>query len=78
MLHFLRHNSKVTMDHKGAFHKGFIELTPEGDYNFCVRRNLRSTKVDWSMPLPSFRQNWPTMLGENIIIPGHSTISSFL
>ena len=28
--HFLRHNSKITMDHEGAFHKGFLMYSQEG------------------------------------------------
>ena len=30
--HFLRHDSKVTMDHKGGFHKGFINYSPENGF----------------------------------------------
>ena len=29
MPHFLRDNSKITMDHEGAFHKGFLRYTKE-------------------------------------------------
>ena len=66
------------MDHNGAYHKGYIDYTPEGGFKFIVRRNARSRKVDWSIPLPDFKQNWTTLVGEDILIPGHSTVSSFL
>jgi len=76
--HFLRLGSKITMDHAGIFHKGFLGYTKEGGYTFEVRRNSRSTKVDWSVLLPQFKQNWTNLVREDIIIPGHSTVSSFL
>ena len=74
---FLSNNAKVTMDHNGAFHKEFLSHSPEYGFQFVIKRNLRSTKVDFTIPLPNFQQNWPTLVGENILIPGHSTVSSF-
>ena len=76
--HFLRHNSKVIMDHKGALHKGYINYSPETGFHFIVRRNPRSIKVDFSVSLPDFKQHWTTLLGDYRLITGHSTVSSFL
>ena len=76
--HFLQMGSKITMDHAEIFHKGFLGYIKERGYTFDIRRNSRSTKVDWSVPLPQFKQNWTNLVGEDIIIPGHSTVSSFL
>jgi len=39
---------------------------------------MRSVKIDWSLPLPNFKQSWTTLASEDILIPGHSTVSSFL
>ena len=66
------------MDYNGAFHKGFLMHSPEYGFQFVVKRNLRSTKIDFSVPLPDFCHSWPTMVGKNILIPGHTTVSSFL
>ena len=52
--HFLRHDFRGTMDHKGEFHKGYIKYSPENGFQFIVRRNARSRKVDFSVPLPDF------------------------
>ncbi|KAL7549847.1 hypothetical protein ACHAWF_013106, partial [Thalassiosira exigua] len=76
--HFLQLNAKLTMDHEGSFHKGYLGHTPEGGFRFEVRRNLRSTKIDRTVPLPDFHVQWPTLLGEDVLIPGHSTVSTFL
>jgi len=76
--HFLQLGSKVTMDHADAFHKGFLSYAKEGGYTFDVRRNSQSQKVEWQVPLPNFKQNWTNLVGEDVLIPGHSTVSSFL
>ena len=76
--HFLRHDSKVTMDHKGEFHEGYINYSPESGFQFIFRINERSRKVDFSVPLPDFKQHWTTLLGYNRLVPGHSTVSSFI
>ena len=66
------------MDHKGDFHKGYIKYSPETGFQFTVRRNARSRKVDFSVPLPDFKQHWNTLLGDDRLFLGHSTVSSFL
>ena len=53
---FLHRNSKITMDHHGAYQKGFLQHTNEGGFRFEVRRNARSAKVESSVPLPDFRK----------------------
>ena len=52
--------------------------SPEAGFRFDIRRHPRSTKVEKSVPLPNFKQTWTTLVGDDIIIPGHSTVSSFL
>ena len=66
------------MDHKGALHKGYINYSPENGFQFIVRRNERSRKVDFSVPLPDFKQNCTTLLGDDRLFTGHSTVRSFL
>jgi hypothetical protein len=76
--YFLSNGSKVTLDHNGAFQKGFIHHPPETGFQFVVKLNLRSTKVDFAVPLPNFKQTWSTLVGDDTLIPGHSTVSTFL
>jgi len=54
------------------------DYAKEGGYTFDVRQNSRSQKVDWQLPLPNFKQNWTNLIGKDVLIPGHSTVSSFL
>ena len=76
--HFLLHDSKVTMDHKGASHKGCINYYPEFGFQFIVRWNAKSRKIDFTVPLPDFKHHCTTLLGDDRLFPGHSTVSSFL
>jgi hypothetical protein len=76
---WLRHDCKVTIDARGAYHKGYIEYAPEHGFRFAVRKNPRSRKVDWFEPLPDFAQHWTTLVSDDVLVlPGHGTISSFL
>ena len=61
------------MDHKWSFHKGYINYYPEREFQFIVRRNARSRKVDFNVPLPEFKQHWTTLLGYGRLFLGHST-----
>ena len=64
--HFLCHYFKVTMDHKGESHKGYINYSPEFGLQFIVRQNARSRKIDFTVPLPDFKQHWTTIIGGDI------------
>ncbi|KAL7459292.1 hypothetical protein ACHAWC_010958 [Mediolabrus comicus] len=75
---FLQQDSKITIDHNGAFHRGYLHYSPQGGFAFVHRKTSRSKRIEWTVPLPDLRQNWPTLLGDDTIIPGHGQISSFL
>ena len=76
--HIFQRNSKVTFDHKGTFHKGFLQHSDAYGFHFEARRNIRSKRVDWTVPLPNFKQHWTTLVGDDILFPGHTAVSSFL
>ena len=66
------------MYHKGVFHKGYINHSPEFGFKFLVIRNARSRKIDFTVPLLDFTQQWTTLIGEDILFPVYSTVSPFL
>jgi hypothetical protein len=78
MPYILKCNSKITIDHQGAFHKGYLDHTFEGGFVFAYKRAPNAKKPLWTVPLPDFSRQWYSMVAENVIIPGHSTVSSFL
>jgi hypothetical protein len=66
------------MDCRGAYHKGYLHYCPVQGFQFVVKRTARSAKIDCSEPLQDLPQHWTTLCAENILLPGHGTISSFL
>jgi hypothetical protein len=50
MPYILKCNSKITIDHQGAFHKGYPDHTFEGGFIFAYKRAPNAKK-----PLFSFR-----------------------
>ena len=76
--HDLQPNSKVTFDHNGAFHKGYLIHSQEHGFSFEYCHHPQATYPEWAVPLPNFLLSWPTLMAEDLLFPGHSTVSSFL
>ena len=74
---FLRLNSKITFEHEGQYHKGFLSKTPDGPYCFIYKSHINKKHPDWSVPLPNLTTNWQDLCMDGILIPGHSS-GSFL
>ena len=47
-------------------------------FQFAVSHYARSIKIYFTFPLSDFKQNWITLVGNNIIFPGNSTVRYFL
>ena len=75
---YLHQDAKITLEHEGAYHKGYLNYSPESGFEFIVRRNLRSKKIDFKVPLPDFSRTWTSLLAEETLLFGHTTVSSFL
>ena len=52
---WLQHDEKVTYDHNGEFHKGFIQITTDGAARFSCRRQKSSKTESWGVALPPIR-----------------------
>jgi hypothetical protein len=63
----------VTLDCRGAYHKGYVH-----GFQFVVKRMAWSAKIDWKEPLHDLPQHWTTLCADNVLLPGHGSISSFL
>ena len=74
---FLRLNSKITFEHEGQYHKGFLSKTPDGPYCFIYKSHINKKQPDWSVPLPNLTTTWQDLCMDGILIPGH-TSGSFL
>ena len=67
---FLRLNSKITYEHEGQYHKGFLGLR-DGVYQFVYKSHVNNCKEDWSVPLPNLPSTWVDLCVEGILLPGH-------
>jgi hypothetical protein len=74
---FLRINSKITFDHEGQYHKGYLIKSPNEVYNFSYKSHVNKKKPDWSASLPNLPTTWQDLCAEGILYPGHS-LSSLL
>jgi hypothetical protein len=63
-------NSKITYEHKGQYHKGFLGQC-DGVYRFVFKSHVNKCKEDWSVPLPNLLVTWVDMCTEGILLPGH-------
>ena len=59
---WLQHGCKVTYDHDGEFHKGFIMILDDGTARFSCRRQKSSRTKSWGVTLPNLITEWPQYL----------------
>jgi hypothetical protein len=74
---FLRLNSKITFEHKGQFHKGYLTKSPEGTYCFSYKLHVNKKHPNWRIPLPNLLSTWRDLCTDGILLPGHS-VTSFI
>jgi hypothetical protein len=67
---FLQLNSKITYEHDGHFHKGFLGIR-NGVYRFIYKSHVNKRKEDWGIDLPNLPQTWVDLCVECILLPGH-------
>ena len=74
---FFRMNCKITYEHEGQYHKGYLTKSLAGVYRFSFKSHVNKKKEDWGVSLPNLSRTWTTMCAEGILLPGHNT-SSFI
>jgi hypothetical protein len=71
---FLQLNSKITYEHDGQYHKGFLGIR-NWIYCFMFKSHVNKRKEDWGVPLPNLPQTWVDLCVEGVLVPGHVTHS---
>ncbi len=74
---FLSVNSRITNEHKGAYHKGFLTCKPCGVYHFSFKTHVKKKSEDWGVDLPNLSFNWADLCTKGALVPGH-VVHSFL
>ncbi len=75
---FLQLNSRITLEHKGQYHKGFLGQR-NGVYRFLFKSHVNKPKEKWGVPLPNLPSTWVDLCVGGILIPGrisHSFLRS--
>ncbi len=67
---FLQLNCKITYDHDGQFHKGYLGLQ-NGVYQFMFKSHVNKHKEDWGVDLSNFPHTWVDLCVEGVLVPGH-------
>jgi hypothetical protein len=67
---FLRLNSRITFEHEGQYHKGYLSQL-DGVYCFSYKSHVNKRWEDWGVPLPNLTSNWIDLCVEGILLPGH-------
>ena len=68
---FLSVNSRITYEHEGAYHKGYLTRTSSGTYRFSFKTHVKKKSEDWGVDLPNLPYNWVDLCTEGILVPGH-------
>jgi hypothetical protein len=72
---FLRLNSKITYEHHGQYHKGYLTQSSTGNYCLSYKPHINKKKANWSVPLLNLTSNWHELCLEGVIFPGHNATS---
>ncbi len=68
---FLSVNSRITYEHEGAYHKGFLTRKSCGTYRFSFKTHVKKKSKDWGVDLPNLPFDWVDLCTEGILVPGH-------
>jgi hypothetical protein len=71
LLPFLSINSRITYEHEGTYHKGFLACKPCGMYRFSFKTHVKKKSEDWDVDLPNLPFNWADLCTEGVLVPGH-------
>jgi hypothetical protein len=76
---FLQIGSRITYEHDGEYHKGFLARNSDGTYRFSFKTHFKKKSEDWGMDIPNLPFTWVDLCTEGILLPGlvaHSFIRS--
>jgi hypothetical protein len=68
---FLSINIRITYEHEGTYHKGFLTQKPCGMCQFSFKTHVKKKPEDWSIDLLNLAFNWVDLCTEGVLVPGH-------
>jgi hypothetical protein len=73
LLPFLDIGSKITFEHEGQFHTGFLSKTLKGIYCFSYKSHINKNYDDWGVNIPNLPMAWQDVCIYGILLPGHQS-----
>jgi hypothetical protein len=70
---FLQPGCKITYEHEGQLHKGFLGRAQDGVFRFSFKSHINKKSEDWGVPLPNLPTTWQELCVDGILIPGHQS-----
>jgi hypothetical protein len=72
---FLQVGSRITFEHDGEYHKGFLMRNTSGTYRFSFKTHFKKKSEDWGVDIPNLPFTWVNLCSEGILLPGHAAHS---
>jgi hypothetical protein len=67
---------KITYNHAGEYHKGFLEFTDDHTWRFSCRQ--RNGIEKWGVELPDLTRHFQSFIDDGTIVPGWQRANSFI
>jgi hypothetical protein len=64
---FLAVGSRITYEHEGTYHKGYLTKTTAGTYHFSVKTHVKKKSEDWGVDFPNLPFTWIDLCTEGIL-----------
>ncbi len=68
---FLQVGNRITYEHDGEYHKGFLTRNTSGTYCFSFKTHVKKKSDDWGVDIPNLPFTWVDLCTEGILLPGH-------
>jgi hypothetical protein len=68
---FLWVGSRITYEHDGEYHKGFLVRNTDGMYRFSFKTHVKKKSEDWGVNIPNLPFTWVDLCTEGVLLPGH-------
>jgi hypothetical protein len=68
---FLQVGSRITYEHEGTYHKGFLACNNCGTYLFSFKTHIKKKSEDWGVDIPNLPFTWVDLCTEGVLLPGH-------
>ena len=70
---FLQPGCKITYEHEGHLHKGFLGQSLDGIFRFSFKSHINKKSEDWGVLLPNLTSTWQDLCVNGVLIPEHQS-----